>query len=77
MPVFQQELRKMQSSWPRSRAALTQQSEFSTLDRTFTLIIKPLTPHFSSHNRRRLEEKAKLYEQMTKGDFPGWLAYRN
>lgn len=22
-------------------------------------------------NRRKLEEKARLYEQMTKGDFPG------
>lgn len=23
------------------------------------------------HNRQKLEEKAKLYDQMTKGDFPG------
>lgn len=23
------------------------------------------------YNRHKLEEKAKLYEQMTKGDFPG------
>lgn len=28
--------------------------------------------HLTSYNRRKLEEKAKLYEQMTKGDFPGW-----
>lgn len=26
---------------------------------------------FSFYNRHKLEEKAKLYEQMTKGDFPG------
>lgn len=26
-------------------------------------------------NRRRLEEKAKLYEQMTKGDLPGWSIF--
>lgn len=30
-----------------------------------------LTLLFFLSNRRKLEEKAKLYEQMTKGDFPG------
>ncbi len=31
-----------------------------------------MTLHLFAYIRRKLEEKAKLYEQMTKGDFPGW-----
>lgn len=30
-----------------------------------------------SYNRQKLEEKAKLYEQMTKGDFPGQYKWQS
>lgn len=36
-----------------------------------TAIREHLNFHNSSSNRRMLEEKARLYEKMTKGDFPG------
>lgn len=71
-------LREMWSSWPRRRAASTQPGELSTFTLTVTAQCKsnPATHRFhwnlSFPDRRKLEEKAKLYEQMTKGDFPGW-----
>lgn len=74
MRVFQQELLKMQSSWKRSGAPSIQQGEFSTAE-VFLYNRWTKTSHsffFYSLDRRKLEEKARLYEQMTKGDFPGW-----
>lgn len=75
--VFQQGLRKMQSSWPRNRKVLMHQSELNICTVFITAYTHRRsehnsTPHSCSHIRRKLEEKAKLYEQMTKGDFLGW-----
>lgn len=38
---------------------------------TTAVICERLKSLACSYNRQMLEKKAKLYEQMTKGDFPG------
>lgn len=73
--VCQPEPRRMQSSRPRSRTTWISQGESSTrIWRSLWIHLERLlfnSPLFFLCNRRKLEEKAKLYEQMTKGDFPG------